>query len=119
MRFRLAAMLVIAGLAGGCAERHVFEPTTSDSRLSRVDGVARAFALGMADQAVREAVRDAMRASPWTEHKLSLREFVTTSSGGYWFEVQPQPQGLSPRHSKPPSRRYRNSTSTFLRANNG
>jgi hypothetical protein len=43
--------------------------------------VARAIALGMKAPAVRLAVRDALRASPLTEHKLVLQDFVTTPTG--------------------------------------
>lgn len=43
--------------------------------------VARALALGMRDAAARIAVRDAMRASPLTEHKLVLGTFVQTPPG--------------------------------------
>ena len=43
--------------------------------------VARALALALKDTKVRAAVRDAMRASPWVEHKLVLQDFVTTPAG--------------------------------------
>lgn len=48
----------------------------SDARL-----VARALALAMRDAAARIAVRDALRASPLTEHKLVLGTFVQTPPG--------------------------------------
>lgn len=43
--------------------------------------IARGLALALGDRAVREAVRDAMRASPLTEHKLVLQDFVGTDPG--------------------------------------
>lgn len=45
------------------------------------DRVARALAAGLADEAVRLQVRDAMRASPLNEHKLVLQEFASTAAG--------------------------------------
>jgi hypothetical protein len=48
----------------------------------------------MTHPAVREAVRDAMRASPWTEHKLSLHEFVTTPPGGLLLRAAATAAGI-------------------------
>lgn len=45
------------------------------------DRIARALALAMKDATIRTAVRDAMRASPITEHKLRFQEFVQTPTG--------------------------------------
>ena len=45
------------------------------------DLVARGFAAAMSDASIRMAVRDAMRASPLTEHKLGLQEFLQTPTG--------------------------------------
>ena len=42
---------------------------------------ARLISLAMRNPEVRIAVRDAMRSSPLTEHKLSFHEFLTTSAG--------------------------------------
>ncbi len=89
MRYRFSTLA--AGFLGaamglsGCAERgaQVLAPGEGSalSIEASVDVVAHVFALGMASPDVRAAVRDAMRASPLTEHKLSLREFVTTAAG--------------------------------------
>lgn len=43
--------------------------------------LARALAMAMQDAQVRTAVRNAMRESPYVEHKLVLQEFVATESG--------------------------------------
>src|SRR5438093_10659956 len=43
--------------------------------------VARGIALALSDREMRLAVRDAMRASPYVEHKLVLQEFLATGSG--------------------------------------
>lgn len=45
------------------------------------DVIARALALGMKKQSLRTAVRDAMRASLVTEHKLVLEDFAQTPTG--------------------------------------
>lgn len=45
------------------------------------DLVARGIALAMREKAVRHSVRDAMRASLVTEHKLVLQEFIKTPDG--------------------------------------
>ncbi|HJR65574.1 MAG TPA: hypothetical protein VJ802_04040 [Gemmatimonadaceae bacterium] len=54
---------------------------------SRAQGVAQGIALALADRQVREGVRDAMRASLWTEHKLSLNDFVNTPAGRALLEA--------------------------------
>lgn len=43
--------------------------------------VARALALALREPRLRASVRDAMRASPFTEHKLVLHEYAATESG--------------------------------------
>lgn len=59
-------------------------PTASQVRvLQSVDEagagvIARALALGMKKQSLRLGVRDAMRASPVTEHKLVFKDFAQT-----------------------------------------
>jgi len=45
------------------------------------DVVARVLALGVKKQALRTALRDAMRASLVTEHKLAFHDFVQTPTG--------------------------------------
>lgn len=92
MRHGHAVLLTLVCLASGCGDRGggAFAPKTTGSSvsgLSYVDAVARAVALGMSQPEVREAVRDDLRASPWTEHKLSLREFQTTPTGELLFRA--------------------------------
>ncbi|HEX2210962.1 MAG TPA: hypothetical protein VHG93_24985 [Longimicrobium sp.] len=43
--------------------------------------VSQGMALALADGALREQLRDAMRASPYTEHKLLLAEYLATPQG--------------------------------------
>lgn len=81
MRCRNALFFVIAALSPSCAEPGGVVGPRGRSVDASVDGVARAFARGLAQPDVRAAVRDAMRASPLTEHKLSLREFVGRRAG--------------------------------------
>ncbi len=47
----------------------------------RAHATARLISLAMRNREVRTAVRDAMRSSPLTEHKLSFHEFLATSAG--------------------------------------
>ena len=99
MRHGHAALLTLVCLASGCADRGggSFAPKTmgsSVSGLARVDAVARAMALGMSQPEVREAVRDAMRVSPWTEHKLSLHEFQATPTGELLFRASAAAVGV-------------------------
>jgi hypothetical protein len=49
--------------------------------LKPADFVAKAIAIAMQSEAVRLAVRDAMRASPMSEHKLQLQEYLTGGGG--------------------------------------
>lgn len=79
------AMLGVAAFGTGCAERGeqlvAPEARSASPMESRVDALARAFAVAMADPGVRAAVRDAMRASPLTAHKLSLQQFGASPDG--------------------------------------
>jgi hypothetical protein len=79
------AMLGAAAFVSGCAERaeplvapEAGSPSPADSR---VDALAGAFAVAMAAPEVRASVRDAMRASPLTAHKLSLQQFGASPEG--------------------------------------
>jgi hypothetical protein len=88
-RSRQAVAVLAAAFATGCADSYVTtDPTGSEpvvapsaAWVSEAEEVARAFALAMADSGVRVAVRDAMRASRVTEHKLVLQEFAATAAG--------------------------------------
>lgn len=48
------------------------------------EDVARGIALAMGDAGVRAAVRDAMRESLVTEHKLLLQDFVKPHAAACW-----------------------------------
>lgn len=75
-----AALLGAAMGLSGCAERggEVLAPPTASVE-AQVGWVARAFAMGMAEPAVRLSVRDAMRASRLTEHKLPLQTYAASA----------------------------------------
>ncbi|HJU68308.1 MAG TPA: hypothetical protein VJ650_08655 [Gemmatimonadaceae bacterium] len=57
--------------------------------------LARGFALALAIPEVRVAVRDAMRASLWDEHKLSLGDFVGTPAGIALLTAAARARGVS------------------------
>lgn len=59
--------------------RDVPAPLTAAEAAMRKFG--RDVAAALAVPEVRASVRDAMRASPWDEHKVVLQEFVATSAG--------------------------------------
>jgi hypothetical protein len=80
----LAAATLFAALACGEAPTTPAgsDPFTPNERRERVAlEVARAIAVAMADPDVRLAVRDAMQASTYAEHKLLLHEFMQTPTG--------------------------------------
>lgn len=62
----------------------------------RADVVARAFALAMANPSIRSSIRDVMRASLITEHKIHLAEFVRTSAGRTLASAAALRIGLTP-----------------------
>lgn len=96
--------VVIAALAG-CSDASVFlAPVGAEPRLLTGAGadpgaaageVARALALGMQRQDVRVQVRNAMRQSRVTEHKLVLQEFVGTPAGRHLLRVAALESGLT------------------------
>ena len=86
----LGAVLLAAGGAG-CAERggEAVAPVQSEGAVvAAVNAIARAIALGMSRPPVRIAVRDAMRASPLTDHKLSFKDFAASSEAQSVPKVQ-------------------------------
>jgi hypothetical protein len=86
----LSALLTLCVVAVSCTSDNLTGVQTprlasilipqSPQELS-ADLVARGFAAAMSDPAIRIAVRDAMRASPLTEHKLGFQEFLHTPAG--------------------------------------
>jgi len=79
------AMFGATAFVTGCAERSeqlvAPEARSASPAHSRVDALARAFAVAMAAPEVRASVRDAMRASPLTAHTLSLQQFGASPEG--------------------------------------
>lgn len=94
MTNRCALAFGFAVVAAGCADRRgqVVGPPSSSVE-AQVHAVARAFAVGMAVPEVRAAVRDAMRASRLTEHKLSLHEFAVSAEGELLLRAAAQGSG--------------------------
>lgn len=86
-------LLLVGGCTGSDASRTITaSEVTPVSSLSAEAGrsaeeVAQAFALALARPEVRTAVRDAMRSSQVTEHKLVLQEFVATPAGRHLVRV--------------------------------
>jgi hypothetical protein len=83
MRMPRLAVLGAVCLLGACSQMPV---DSSDQKeglhtLEAPDFVARAMAVAMADEGVRTAVRNHMRASPVSEHKLQLQEYVAGPLG--------------------------------------
>src|SRR2546421_12992634 len=72
--------LAIAVVA--CVDRSGPVEPSSSTKTVDAAAIAQAFAVGLAAPEVRAAVRDAMRASPVTEPKLLVRDFVNTMHGG-------------------------------------
>jgi hypothetical protein len=107
-RITATAVLGTALFAFGCTDAERPEsplaPGTSSS-LSSASGeqaaekaagqqLAHAFALAMNAPDVRVQVRNAMRASPVTEHKLVLQEFVKTPGGRRLVEASAKASGV-------------------------
>ncbi|MGH7720195.1 MAG: hypothetical protein ACREON_15305 [Gemmatimonadaceae bacterium] len=59
------------------------------------NNVARGIALALREHDVRVAIRDAMRASRFTEHKLVLQEFIQTEAGRAVVAAAAASSGLS------------------------
>jgi len=57
--------------------------------------LARAFAAAMRNAEVRAQVRNAMRSSPYNEHKLVLREFAATRAGRRLVEAAAKESGTT------------------------
>ena len=64
---------------------------------TRSGGLAASMARALAEASVRHAVLQALRSSPWVEHKLVLQEFVLTSAGSHFVAAVARAQGVSER----------------------
>lgn len=92
-RFRTAvAFAILAGLTfASCGDDPTSPPPEPSAAVSAfvetpADAVSRAFAMAMRDAQVRADLRDAMRSSPFNEHKLVLQEYLATSRGKLFLE---------------------------------
>jgi hypothetical protein len=78
----LLGCVITAGCADGSSPG---APTETTPAVKGVDpslaSLSHAIALAMEDAGVREQVRDDMRASPYSLHKLVLQEYVSTPGG--------------------------------------
>jgi len=98
LKRRIVALLAVAGLAA-CSDRGSTlapvpaEPVTGP--VANVRTVAQGFALALANPELRAGVRDAMRASRYTDHKLELREFTATPAGERLVQAAAQALGTS------------------------
>lgn len=101
------AMLLVGGtlFAAGCdsiTEPQALRTPAADANVTVAaaqadfDAVARAMAVAMQDRSVRIAVRDAMRDSPWNEHKVVLQELLAAPEGGAVLAAAAAAAGKTP-----------------------
>ncbi len=57
--------------------------------------VTRAIAVAIEDRAVRHAVRDGLRDSPWSQHKVVLQDFLASAEGQIVLQGAARAAGLS------------------------
>jgi hypothetical protein len=94
----IVALLAVAGVAA-CSDGAAplapvsAAPETGPAVAART--VARGIALALANPEIRADVRDAMRASLYTDHKLELREFTATPAGERLLQAASQALGTS------------------------
>jgi hypothetical protein len=93
VRLRAVTLFAVAVATYGCSDatspNELFTEQTGGAVAARAQAegdaalqqVARGVALAMNDAKARQAVRDAMRDSPWNEHKLVFQEFLGTEDG--------------------------------------
>lgn len=87
-RLKLTVLLCTTFLAFGCADDAVTPVTPAEQEITR------ALAMALGDSDVRAQVRDAMRASPFTEHKLVLQDFIKTPNGQHMLDVAARTAGV-------------------------
>jgi len=91
-KFRISAVAAVLICGAGCRDAAgPFDLASANSSISHSTGardldsqlgqVAHAIALAMRRPEVRAHVRNSMRASPWTEHKLELLEYLESPAG--------------------------------------
>lgn len=107
-----ASLLVLAGalLTAGCdsmvePDRASLQGTTlaaSDSRdliaamEPQLRVVSRAVAIAMQDREVRASVRDGLRDSPWSQHKVVLQDFLASAKGADLLAAAARAAGQTP-----------------------
>jgi hypothetical protein len=74
--------LGLALLAAACGDAPTSAPLAAPAIPQQdLQVVARSVAMAMQNDAVRLSVRDALRDSPWSEHKITLQEFLASPAG--------------------------------------
>ncbi|HEX5724519.1 MAG TPA: hypothetical protein VFX98_03585 [Longimicrobiaceae bacterium] len=96
----IVSSLTLAALLGACSDVQLPTPdaaevTPASRPAAAVQVVARSFALALASPETRGDVRDAMRASPFTEHKLELHAFIATPRGERLLAAAASASGLT------------------------
>jgi hypothetical protein len=94
---RGVALLMLGAMLVGCAEDRSVSPLDPIAKVSSQqveEDIARASALSLNDEAVRTRLRDDMRASPWTDHKLSLTPYVTAEGGPVVAQAMTRAMGV-------------------------
>ena len=83
MRVPLYVLLVVVTVGGpACDSPSSPSPAVGEaSTPANADVVARGIAMALADEDMRALVLDAMRQSPFTEHKLGFQEFAASPEG--------------------------------------
>jgi hypothetical protein len=83
MRSRFVVLVAVALSACGVDKTTSPPQVTHPGKVSveTQEQIARALAVSMQDETIRHRVRDDMRASPWTSHKLDLWSYVTNEGG--------------------------------------
>lgn len=103
--FGPALLPIVLTMLTGCTEKDLGYATIPESAArttSRAEATAaagelgRAFALAMSRQEVRVQLRNAMRASPLTEHKLVLQDFIRTPAGQTLVRAAANAAGKAP-----------------------
>lgn len=91
IRSLLYVVLVLPALASaGCVDSELVSPPEISAAVAQDDGASslavalRALGMGLSDPKVRSDLRDAMRASLLTEHKLIFQEYLATPAGNRW-----------------------------------
>ena len=87
----------IALFGAGCADTtpDVLGPSQA-SVLAEIEAVTRAIALGMAQPSARHALRDAMRASPITDHKLLFQQYAASAAAEPLLRAAAAATGTTP-----------------------